>query len=99
MLSLRKETTVISALHTTPHHTTPHHTTPVVTTPHLTIQLQHLARYWSECLAHGGGKPSHLLVADHLHQQEFQPRALAASLLRELDTKKVEVEEALRSGR
>jgi len=56
-------------------------------------------RYWSECLAHGGGKPSHLLVADHLHQQEFQPRALAASLLRELDTKKVEVEEALRSGR
>ena len=37
-------------------------------------------RYRDECLAHGGGKPSHLLVGDHLGCQ-LAPDQLAAALI------------------
>merc|ERR1719450_67710 len=53
-------------------------------------------RYRKECLEHGGGKASHLLVRDYL-QQEMEPGKLAAALINELDNKYQEVEEALNS--
>jgi len=52
------------------------------------------ARYRKECLEHGGGKASHLLVSDYL-QRQMEPGQLAAALIQELDTKQGEVEEAL----
>ena len=52
-------------------------------------------RYWAECLAHGGGKASHLMVSDYLEQPAFQPASLAGCLVQELDTKNREVEAAL----
>lgn len=52
------------------------------------------ARYWSECLAHGGGKPSHLILSSYLGRP-LQPAALAGSLLWELDSKAGEVRAAL----
>ena len=51
-------------------------------------------RYRNECLEHGGGKASHLLVRDYL-QQEMEPGKLASALIQELDNKNQEVEEAL----
>jgi len=51
-------------------------------------------RYRTECLAHGGGKASHLLVGDYLEEQ-MEPSQLAAALIQELDIKTREVEEAL----
>eukprot|EP00092_Neocalanus_flemingeri_P039565 GFUD01043081.1.p1 GENE.GFUD01043081.1~~GFUD01043081.1.p1 ORF type:complete len:706 (-),score=245.82 GFUD01043081.1:139-2256(-) len=51
-------------------------------------------RYRRECLEHGGGKASHLLVGDYLEEQ-MEPGQLAAALIQELDTKNREVEEAL----
>merc|ERR1719466_681923 len=51
-------------------------------------------RYRKECLEHGGGKASHLLVGDYL-EEEMEPGQLATALIQELDTKNREVEEAL----
>jgi len=51
-------------------------------------------KYWAECLSHGGGKPSHLLVSDYLGQAVTQPAALAGGLIQEVDTKRKEVERA-----
>jgi hypothetical protein len=56
-------------------------------------------RYWAECLAHGGGKPSHRIVSDYLEQPGLVPASLAGALVSELDTKNQEVEEALRVRR
>jgi len=53
------------------------------------------ARYWRECLAHGGGKPSHLLVSDYLGQN-VEPGQLASTLVQELDIKSREVNIALK---
>jgi len=53
------------------------------------------SRYWSECLAHGGGKPSHLLVADYLGHQGVQVEELAQALIQELDAKNRDVARAL----
>jgi len=53
-------------------------------------------RYWTECLSHGGGKKSHLIVSDYLEQPGWEPASLASSLIQELDTKNWEVETALR---
>jgi len=53
-------------------------------------------RYWTECLAHGGGKKSHLIVSEYLEQPNFAPASLADSLIMELDLKNEEVEAALR---
>ena len=52
------------------------------------------ARYRKECLEHGGGKASHLLVRDYL-QEQMELSQLAAALIQELDIKNREVEEAL----
>ena len=41
-------------------------------------------RYRQECLAHGGGKPPHLLVSDYL-KKEVTANQLATSLLQDLD--------------
>ena len=51
-------------------------------------------RYMRECLEHGGGKASHLLVSDYL-QRQMEPGQLAAALIQELDNKQGEVEETL----
>merc|ERR1719228_2471552 len=51
-------------------------------------------KYWADCLAHGGGKPSHLLVSDYLGQAVTQPAALAGGLIQEVDAKRMEVERA-----
>jgi len=51
-------------------------------------------RYRKECLEHGGGKASHLLVGDFLGEQ-MEPGQLAAALIQELDIKNAEVEEAM----
>merc|ERR1712083_880962 len=51
-------------------------------------------KYWAECLSHGGGKPSHLLVSDYLGQAVTQPAALAGGLIQEVDAKRREVERA-----
>ena len=40
----------------------------------------------AECLAHGGGKPSHQLVSDFL-QREVVPEDLADAVVAEIDTK------------
>jgi len=52
------------------------------------------SRYRSECLEHGGGKASHILVGDYL-QRDLDPSQLADALIQELDIKNKEVEEAL----
>jgi len=52
-------------------------------------------KYWRECLSHGGGKPSHLLVSDYLGKG-MDSRQLAAALLQELDTKNRDVLAALK---
>jgi intermediate peptidase len=44
------------------------------------------ANYRHDCLAHGGGKPSHLLVSDFLGRS-VQPEHLAEALIKEIDTK------------
>ncbi|KAK3926696.1 Mitochondrial intermediate peptidase [Frankliniella fusca] len=43
-------------------------------------------QYRRECLAHGGGKPPHLLVSDYL-KKDVTANQLASSLLQDLDTK------------
>ena len=53
-------------------------------------------KYREECLAHGGGKPSHLLVGDHLDCQ-LSPQQLADALIQEIDTKQEQLEESLRA--
>jgi len=52
-------------------------------------------RYREECLSHGGGKPSPLLVSDYL-QQHIEPEQLATALLHEVDAKNRTVEDLLR---
>jgi len=51
-------------------------------------------RYREECLSHGGGKPSHLLVGDYLDCQ-LSPQQLADALIAEVDTKQHQLEQAL----
>ena len=51
-------------------------------------------KYREECLAHGGGKPSHLLVGDHLGCQ-LTPDQLATALIQEIDNKQHQLEESL----
>jgi len=53
-------------------------------------------KYREECLSHGGGKPSHLLVGDHLGCQ-LAPEQLATALIQEIDNKQQQLEESLRS--
>lgn len=43
-------------------------------------------QYRQECLAHGGGKPPHLLVSDYL-KKEVTAKQLASSLLQDLDSR------------
>jgi intermediate peptidase len=43
-------------------------------------------RYRAECLAHGGGKPSHRLVSDFL-EKEVNPEDLSEALVAEIDAK------------
>ena len=43
-------------------------------------------RYRAECLAHGGGKPSHELVSDFLGR-EVNPEDLADAVVAEIDSK------------
>ncbi|TRY74904.1 hypothetical protein TCAL_00516 [Tigriopus californicus] len=50
-------------------------------------------RYRSECLSHGGGKPSHDLVSDFLGK-EVLPEDLADALISELDAKTVVLNKA-----
>ena len=52
-------------------------------------------KYREECLSHGGGKPSHLLVGDYLDCQ-LSPHQLAASLIQEIDIKQQQIEHSLR---
>lgn len=54
-------------------------------------------KYREECLAHGGGKPSHLLVGDHLGCQ-LAPEQLATALIQEIDNKQHQLEESLRDN-
>lgn len=54
-------------------------------------------KYREECLAHGGGKPSHLLVGDHLGCQ-LAPDQLATALIQECDNKQHQLEESLRAN-
>ena len=53
-------------------------------------------KYREECLSHGGGKPSHLLVGDHLECQ-LSPPQLADALIHEIDTKQRQLQEALKA--
>jgi len=43
-------------------------------------------KYRNECLAHGGGKPSHRLVSDFLGS-DVNPENLSEALLAEVDAK------------
>ena len=45
------------------------------------------AKYRSQCLVHGGGKPSPLLVADFLGGDKVEPAALADALVAEAEAK------------
>jgi len=54
-------------------------------------------KYREECLAHGGGKPSHLLVGDHLGCQ-LAPEQLATALIQEIDNKQHQLEKSLRDN-
>lgn len=47
-------------------------------------------KYRNECLAHGGGKPSHRLVSDFLGS-EVNPEDLSDALLAEVDAKSDEL--------
>merc|ERR1712142_1068546 len=51
-------------------------------------------RYRKECLEHGGGKASHLLVGDYL-KEKLTPSQLASALINEVDAKNREMEDAL----
>jgi len=51
-------------------------------------------RYRKECLEHGGGKASHLLVGDYL-KEKLTPNQLASALINEVDAKNREMEDAL----
>ena len=53
-------------------------------------------RYRTECLSHGGGKPSHTLVGDYLGCQ-LTPQQLSEALIQELDMKNDQVQQALRA--
>ena len=48
-----------------------------------------------DCLAHGGGKPSHQLVSDLLGFQ-IQPEDLSDALIKEIDDKQDALKEFLR---
>ena len=52
-------------------------------------------KYRRECLAHGGGKPSHKLVSDYLGF-EIQPEELSDALIKEVDDKQEALKEFLR---
>lgn len=45
-------------------------------------------RYRRQCLAHGGGKPAHTLVADFLQLQPT-PDKLAKALVQDIDSQKI----------
>ena len=52
-------------------------------------------KYREECLSHGGGKPSHLLIGDYLGADGgLSPDQLAAALISEIDLKQHELEQA-----
>lgn len=49
-------------------------------------------KYRRECLAHGGGMPSRLLVSNFL-QREVTPENLANSLINEIDLNNIRIKE------
>lgn len=52
-------------------------------------------KYRRECLAHGGGKPSHQLVSDYLGS-EIRPEDLSNALITEIDEKQEDLKEFMR---